>query len=69
MAVTACVLPFSRRLAKLPADRERWRAELDALPTCERSDCSPGGCRKHCADYASGAWIRATAPKPKKGKR
>lgn len=75
MAVTCCVGDFAKRLGRLPADKTRWREALAELPgTCDRA-CSPGGCRKHCTDYAKGAWLRAeastkqAAAKPPKGRK
>lgn len=60
MAVSCCVLPFSATLGRLPLDRDRWREALRALPKqCPSAgQCSPGGCQKLCAAYASGEWLR-----------
>ena len=60
MAVTCCVLRFTKELGRLPLERHRWRESLLALPKeCPATgQCSPGGCRKHCTDYATGEWLR-----------
>lgn len=56
MAVTYCVLPFAQRIAALP--KSKWKHEIEKVPeTCER-DCTPGGCRKWCREYALGEWVR-----------
>jgi hypothetical protein len=69
MPVTCCLTDFDRILRRLPLNRNRWDAELAKLPDTCLLECSPGGCRKHCTEYASGAWIRANQTKPKRGKR
>lgn len=69
MAVTCCLLPFTKVIGHLPLDRERWRQALRGLPKeCPTAGrCSPGGCQKHCAEYASGAWLqRSNEPKQTK---
>lgn len=75
MAVTCCLLGFTRTLEKLPRERHHWRDALLAMPKeCQSAGrCSPGGCRKHCGDYAAVAWpLQANRPQSKtktKGKR
>lgn len=76
MAVTCCLLGFTATLAKLPRERHAWRDALLAMPReCPNAgQCSPGGCRKHCGDYASVAWPlnerkAVTQPKPRGGKK
>lgn len=59
MTITRCVLPFSRELDKLPHTPDAYRAALSRVPeACPHPDCSPGGCRAHCREYATGAWVR-----------
>lgn len=77
MAVTCCVLAFSRTIMRLPVERSRWVDAVRAQPTeCPAAgQCSPGGCRKHCGIYASGEWLRRNnqpkdnRPPKAKGKR
>lgn len=75
MAVTCCLTGFVQTLERIPLERHCWRDVLLTLPKeCPHAgQCSPGGCRKHCGDYASVAWpLRNNRPKPKtkaKGKK
>ncbi len=62
MPVTECLGKFAARIERLP--QELFKAEVEAMPVeCVGTGCTPGGCRKHCADYARGAWVRATYAK------
>jgi hypothetical protein len=58
MTACMCLLAFSKRLrrATTPA---AVRAEWGKLPAeCSDSRCSPGGCRKNCADYSAGVELQ-----------
>lgn len=69
MPVTCCVGPFSVRLFKIALTRKAWDAEINKQPEdCIIPGCSPGGCRKHCQEYASGRWVQMNAAKPKRKK-
>lgn len=68
MSATYCVGDFARRLGRVPATSEAFRAEIERIPeTCDR-DCSPGGCRAHCREYATGMLARANSPFTKPAK-
>lgn len=58
MTTSMCLLKFSRalRTAATPAVVRRELGKLSE--TCSDSRCSPGGCRKNCADYAAGVELQ-----------
>ena len=66
MSSTYCVTRFDRAVQALPVfSVPEVRALINAQPkTCDRPDCSPGGCRKHVIDYASGVVFRHQHQKP-----
>lgn len=63
MPVSCCLLPFAKRIAG--RDANAVRKEWHKLPTgCMDPQCSPGGCRANCRDYAAGAVVKINnAPK------
>jgi len=59
VTTTYCLGGFARSLAKAKRTSEAWRALLGQMPKeCDR-DCTPGGCRAHCAAYAATQWKAA----------
>lgn len=61
MAATYCVGPVERELRGLKTITDRTlRAICQRQPTtCDRTDCSPGGCRRHVVEFCTGVAARA----------
>jgi hypothetical protein len=57
--ITRCVLDFHQRLSLVDFNSESVKALLEETPECcPFTDCTPGGCRKHCRDLAVGQWAK-----------
>lgn len=62
MSVTRCVLPFGNRLGTTPRTADDYKRLLADTPeACPYADCSPGGCRAHCREFATGEWVKQHA--------
>lgn len=70
MPVTHCITELDRAIRALPVvNADTIRALCEAQPrTCNRDDCTPGGCRKHCGRYAAGV-VERLRNQPDQGKK
>lgn len=64
MTASYCVGPVEREVRGLRVVTDRaLRAIATRQPkTCDRPDCSPGGCRKHVVEFLTGVAARANIP-------
>lgn len=64
MSVTYCVGPVERELRAHKAITSAVLRGIAAQQptTCNRPDCTPGGCRAHVIEFLSGVALRAGLP-------
>lgn len=57
--ISRCLMGFVNRLNKTDLSSDSFKQLLAEMPeTCVEPDCTPGGCRSHCREWALGEWAK-----------